>query len=45
MSDLAGTTAIVVGGSRGFGRSIVAKLSDDGATVIGDARDADLACL
>lgn len=37
--DLSGTTALVTGASRGFGRSIAAALCRDGAQVIGVARD------
>jgi NAD(P)-dependent dehydrogenase (short-subunit alcohol dehydrogenase family) len=36
--DLAGTTAIVTGASRGFGRAIVAELAAAGAHVVGVAR-------
>ena len=41
MSDheLAGTTALVAGASRGFGRGIAAALSRAGAQVVGVARD------
>jgi NAD(P)-dependent dehydrogenase (short-subunit alcohol dehydrogenase family) len=41
MSDreLAGTTALVTGASRGFGRGIVTALSGAGAQVVGVARD------
>jgi len=37
-ADLAGTTAIVTGASRGFGRAIAATLSAAGADVVGVAR-------
>ncbi len=36
--DLSGTTAIVTGASRGFGRAIAISLADAGATVVGVAR-------
>jgi NAD(P)-dependent dehydrogenase (short-subunit alcohol dehydrogenase family) len=36
---LSGTTALVTGASRGFGRAIAAALSDEGAHVVGLARD------
>lgn len=39
MSALNGVSAIVVGGSRGFGRSIVTKLSSNGAKVLAVGRD------
>jgi NAD(P)-dependent dehydrogenase (short-subunit alcohol dehydrogenase family) len=39
MSDLSGTTALVTGASRGFGRAIAATLSKAGACVVGVARD------
>jgi len=39
MSDLSGTTALVTGASRGFGRAIAATLSQAGARVVGVARD------
>ena len=39
MSHLSGTTALVTGASRGFGRAIVAALSEAGADVVGVARD------
>jgi NAD(P)-dependent dehydrogenase (short-subunit alcohol dehydrogenase family) len=41
MSDreLSGTTALVTGASRGFGRAIAAALCQSGATVVGVARD------
>ena len=46
MSPLAGTTAIVTGASRGFGRAISAALSEAGARVIGVARtESDLAAV
>ena len=38
--DLAGTTALVTGASRGFGRGIATALSRAGAQVVGVARDA-----
>jgi NAD(P)-dependent dehydrogenase (short-subunit alcohol dehydrogenase family) len=37
--DLAGTTALVTGASRGFGRGIAAALAQAGADVVGVARD------
>jgi NADP-dependent 3-hydroxy acid dehydrogenase YdfG len=37
--DLSGTTALVTGASRGFGRAIAEALTDAGATVVGVARD------
>ena len=37
--DLSGTTAIVTGASRGFGRGIAASLVKAGARVVGGARD------
>jgi NADP-dependent 3-hydroxy acid dehydrogenase YdfG len=37
--DLSGTTAIVTGASRGFGRGITIALAATGATVVGVARD------
>ncbi|HSZ39277.1 MAG TPA: SDR family NAD(P)-dependent oxidoreductase, partial [Trebonia sp.] len=37
--QLAGTTAIVTGASRGFGRGIAAVLAEAGAQVVGVARD------
>jgi len=37
--QLAGTTAIVTGASRGFGRGIAAALTEAGAQVVGVARD------
>jgi NAD(P)-dependent dehydrogenase (short-subunit alcohol dehydrogenase family) len=37
--DLTGTTALVTGASRGFGRGIAAALSGAGARVVGVARD------
>ncbi len=37
--DLSGTTAIVTGASRGFGRAIAVALSHGGASVVGVARD------
>jgi NAD(P)-dependent dehydrogenase (short-subunit alcohol dehydrogenase family) len=39
--QLSGTTAIVTGASRGFGRGIAAALAQAGAHVVGVARDAD----
>jgi NAD(P)-dependent dehydrogenase (short-subunit alcohol dehydrogenase family) len=39
MSDLSGTTALVTGASRGFGRAIAVTLSQAGARVVGVARD------
>lgn len=36
---LSGTTALITGASRGFGRAIAAALCRDGATVVGVARD------
>jgi NAD(P)-dependent dehydrogenase (short-subunit alcohol dehydrogenase family) len=38
-ADLSGTTALVTGASRGFGRAIVTTLSQAGARVVGVARD------
>jgi NAD(P)-dependent dehydrogenase (short-subunit alcohol dehydrogenase family) len=38
-NDLSGTTAIVTGASRGFGRGIATALSGAGASVVGIARD------
>jgi NAD(P)-dependent dehydrogenase (short-subunit alcohol dehydrogenase family) len=38
--DLSGTTAIVTGASRGFGRAVAEALSHAGANVVGVARDA-----
>ena len=40
-SGLAGTTALVTGASRGFGRAIAAALHDAGAEVVAVARDAE----
>ncbi len=40
MSDLSGTTAIVVGASRGLGNGIAATLAEAGASVIGVSRTA-----
>jgi NAD(P)-dependent dehydrogenase (short-subunit alcohol dehydrogenase family) len=37
--DLSGTTALITGASRGFGRAIAAALCRDGADVVGVARD------
>ena len=37
--QLSGTTALVTGASRGFGRGIAAALSQEGADVVGVARD------
>ncbi|MGW0069305.1 SDR family NAD(P)-dependent oxidoreductase [Streptosporangium sandarakinum] len=39
LRDLAGTTALVSGAGRGFGRAIAAALVKAGATVVGVARD------
>jgi NAD(P)-dependent dehydrogenase (short-subunit alcohol dehydrogenase family) len=39
MSHLSGTTALVTGASRGFGRAIAITLSKAGANVVGVARD------
>jgi NAD(P)-dependent dehydrogenase (short-subunit alcohol dehydrogenase family) len=39
--DLSGTTALVTGASRGFGRAIASALSKHGAHVVGVARDRD----
>lgn len=39
MPDLSGTTAVVTGASRGFGRAIAASLSQAGARTVGVARD------
>jgi len=39
--QLSGTTAVVTGASRGFGRGIAAALTQAGAHVVGVARDAD----
>jgi NAD(P)-dependent dehydrogenase (short-subunit alcohol dehydrogenase family) len=39
--QLSGTTAVVTGASRGFGRGIAAALAQAGAHVVGVARDAD----
>src|SRR5579864_7186218 len=39
MNHLAGKTALVVGGSRGFGRGIVQALAAEGARVVAVARD------
>ncbi|WP_157436551.1 SDR family NAD(P)-dependent oxidoreductase [Actinospica robiniae] len=39
MTELSGTTAIVTGASRGFGRAIAASLVGAGARVVGVARD------
>lgn len=38
-SSLSGTTALVTGASRGFGRAIAAALSEAGVNVVGVARD------
>src|SRR6266513_48512 len=38
-NDIKGTTALVTGASRGFGRGIAAALSGAGAAVVGVARD------
>jgi len=40
-SELSGTTAIVTGASRGFGRAIATTLAGAGARVVGVARDRD----
>jgi 3-oxoacyl-[acyl-carrier protein] reductase len=40
MSDLSGTTAIVVGASRGLGNGIAATLAEAGASVVGVSRTA-----
>jgi NAD(P)-dependent dehydrogenase (short-subunit alcohol dehydrogenase family) len=37
--ELSGTTALVTGASRGFGRAIAIALSGQGAHVVGVARD------
>ncbi len=37
--NLSGTTALVTGASRGFGRAIAVALSQAGANVVGVARD------
>ena len=37
VEDLSGTTAIVTGASRGFGRSVATALTAIGATVVGFA--------
>jgi NADP-dependent 3-hydroxy acid dehydrogenase YdfG len=39
--DISGTTALVTGASRGFGRGIATALVDAGANVVGVARDPD----
>jgi NAD(P)-dependent dehydrogenase (short-subunit alcohol dehydrogenase family) len=39
--ELAGTTALVTGAGRGFGRAIATALTEAGATVVGVARDRD----
>jgi NADP-dependent 3-hydroxy acid dehydrogenase YdfG len=39
--ELSGTTALVTGASRGFGRGVAIALSQAGARVVGVARDAD----
>jgi NAD(P)-dependent dehydrogenase (short-subunit alcohol dehydrogenase family) len=39
--ELSGTTALVTGASRGFGRAIAIALSQHGANVVGVARDRD----
>jgi hypothetical protein len=43
--ELSGTTAVVTGASRGFGRSIAIALSQAGAQVVGVARQAGEAIL
>ena len=40
-TSITGTTAIVTGASRGFGRGIAGALSQAGAQVVGVARDPD----
>jgi NAD(P)-dependent dehydrogenase (short-subunit alcohol dehydrogenase family) len=40
-TDIAGSTALVTGASRGFGRGIATSLSKAGAQVVGVARDRD----
>jgi NAD(P)-dependent dehydrogenase (short-subunit alcohol dehydrogenase family) len=40
MTDISGTTALVTGASRGFGRATASHLAQAGARVIGVARDA-----
>jgi NAD(P)-dependent dehydrogenase (short-subunit alcohol dehydrogenase family) len=37
--ELSGTTAVVTGASRGFGRGIAVALAQAGARVVGVARD------
>src|SRR5256886_8777669 len=39
MSDISGTTAVVTGASRGFGKAIATALAAAGAQVVGVARD------
>jgi NAD(P)-dependent dehydrogenase (short-subunit alcohol dehydrogenase family) len=39
MGTLGGKTAVVAGGSRGFGRGIVEVLATEGARVVAIARD------
>jgi len=39
MNDISGTTAIVTGASRGFGRAVATSLSQAGARVVGVGRD------
>jgi NAD(P)-dependent dehydrogenase (short-subunit alcohol dehydrogenase family) len=41
-SKLSGTTALVTGGTRGFGRAIAVALHDTGADVVAVARNAEL---
>jgi NADP-dependent 3-hydroxy acid dehydrogenase YdfG len=39
LQELSGTTALVTGASRGFGRAVATALTQAGATVVGVARD------